>query len=585
MLNKVLHIVFIILLGLNAVYAQEYGLPFVSHYVPDRYEYSTQSWDIHQDERGYMFFANNHGIVQYDGSEWKKLNQGRKRIWCLQQWIDGKIYASGINEFGCISPNKKGAWEYEDLSHTLPKGEGVANGDFRYMFAQKEGIYMSDGHNIWFYDGNATKIIDISWLEEKNFYLEKVRGQIYLYSSAKNSIYLLENKELTLLHEVGVELSDFTAYDDENLLCQSQEGGLYIFNEKTKSLSAQKASEEFVELSKNTEIRDLLAYGENFIVSTRGKGLIFLNKNFQIYNILNSKNGLQDDSILDVFIDREFNIWLNSDNGIMYLETSSPIEQFSSDFTGLSGLPFQVYRSRGQFYVGTNTNLYYAVQSELKTCFEAVQATVAGPAFDFLDFVTPNGDTILLCAKIGGVHEIIQEKNKAPKLKSLHEIPGAVVYQLYQWRDKLIIGVKDKAYYSSYSTGKGWGSVQPIEGTFSTIRNMAEDLEGNLWMGSYNGVFKWKKSGELAYYDTLKGIPDMKSCKTYDLALNKNGFVLSTGKGFYEYNKEKDAFQPFQIDSIDLSNVNIYFTKQAKDEVWFVGSSSRQEWTEVLRKK
>ena len=46
------------------------GTPFITNYLNETYQAGTQNWDIQQHPNGFMFFANNNGLLQFDGVNW-----------------------------------------------------------------------------------------------------------------------------------------------------------------------------------------------------------------------------------------------------------------------------------------------------------------------------------------------------------------------------------------------------------------------------------------------------------------------------------------------------------------------------------
>ena len=46
---------------------KEYGEPFIRNYTPKEYGADVQNWGITQDDQGVMYFANNDGLLEYDG--------------------------------------------------------------------------------------------------------------------------------------------------------------------------------------------------------------------------------------------------------------------------------------------------------------------------------------------------------------------------------------------------------------------------------------------------------------------------------------------------------------------------------------
>jgi hypothetical protein len=57
--------------GLSAMGNNPIGLPDITNYEKTVYNGGTQNWEIKQDRNGIMYFANNEGLLTYDGTYWK----------------------------------------------------------------------------------------------------------------------------------------------------------------------------------------------------------------------------------------------------------------------------------------------------------------------------------------------------------------------------------------------------------------------------------------------------------------------------------------------------------------------------------
>ena len=54
-------------------YPSDHGRPFVKNYSPKDYEGSAQNWAAVQDKRGVLYFANQAGVIEYDGVNWRRI--------------------------------------------------------------------------------------------------------------------------------------------------------------------------------------------------------------------------------------------------------------------------------------------------------------------------------------------------------------------------------------------------------------------------------------------------------------------------------------------------------------------------------
>ncbi|MBK7009614.1 MAG: hypothetical protein IPH36_13785 [Saprospiraceae bacterium] len=98
------------------------GSKSIFNFPKTEYQGATQSWDISEDERGYLYFANNDGLLEFDGQSWsvyKVANQTIVRSIAYQS--GGRIYAGAQNELGYFEPDASGCLKYQSLLAFLPK--------------------------------------------------------------------------------------------------------------------------------------------------------------------------------------------------------------------------------------------------------------------------------------------------------------------------------------------------------------------------------------------------------------------------------------------------------------------------------
>src|ERR1700760_4945621 len=96
------------------------GLPLVINYGKTDFHGGSQTWDIKQDRNGLMYFANNEGLICYDGTWWKIYplpNRTIMRSVAIDK--DGRIYVGGQGEIGVFSPDRNGFLHYESLINLL----------------------------------------------------------------------------------------------------------------------------------------------------------------------------------------------------------------------------------------------------------------------------------------------------------------------------------------------------------------------------------------------------------------------------------------------------------------------------------
>ena len=102
-------IVIILFLSIH-LFAQE--LPPIVKYSPSTYAAGNQNWMIAQDNNHYMFFANNEGLLEYNGSNWTLYPSPNETIIRSVKVIDDKIYTGCYMEFCYWKRQKNGQLKY-----------------------------------------------------------------------------------------------------------------------------------------------------------------------------------------------------------------------------------------------------------------------------------------------------------------------------------------------------------------------------------------------------------------------------------------------------------------------------------------
>ena len=76
--------------------------PVVRNFTKDVYRGGTQTWDIVQGNGGVMYFANNSGVLEFDGRDWKqrRLNNFTSVRSLYYDRSEQSLYAGGTNELG-----------------------------------------------------------------------------------------------------------------------------------------------------------------------------------------------------------------------------------------------------------------------------------------------------------------------------------------------------------------------------------------------------------------------------------------------------------------------------------------------------
>ena len=107
----------IVLFTVFVAFSQEHP-PLVT-YEPSSYGAENQNWGISQTSDETMYFANNSGLLEFDGMNWKLYPVHDNSIVRSVTAVDNQIYTGSYMDFGVWKRNTKNVLEYTSLVQQL----------------------------------------------------------------------------------------------------------------------------------------------------------------------------------------------------------------------------------------------------------------------------------------------------------------------------------------------------------------------------------------------------------------------------------------------------------------------------------
>lgn len=472
-------IVLIPFLGLNS---QE--IPPVRNYDNAEYGAGSQNWSIAQSQDKHIFFGNNIGLLEFDGSHWQLYPSPNGTIIRAVHTVDDLVYSGGYMEFGYWKRNDMGLLDYHSLTSKLSI-KLKDDEHFWNITSRNEWILFQSLDRIYLYNSanERLEVIDLVMPRAKifnlpdNIYVQKGNGGLF---SIQNGKAVLESDH-PLFHEnfiVGI------FKQDDGILVISEKGRFYHL----KNNVAQEWEIDNLELGPDSIIYCSLKLQDgSFILGTVSKGFIRLDDQGHILERIDQEKGLGNNTILSVYEDFDQNIWLGLDNGISVVNFNSAFKIFA-DYKGILGSVYASLDDGDNFYLGTNQGLYIKRKS-ISEDFQLIKGT-AGQVWD------------------------------------IKEIDGAV----FCGHNKGTFLIKDNIATQLYDQSGTW-EVKKIPGK--------DDL---LLQGNYNGLSTLLKSnGKWIYRSKIDGF-DISS-KSFDFSDNNKLVVNHEFKGLYilDLNDELNA--------------------------------------------
>jgi ligand-binding sensor domain-containing protein/DNA-binding CsgD family transcriptional regulator len=333
--------------------AQE--LPPIVKYAPNTYGAGNQNWMISQDQNQYLYFANNEGLLTFDGSKWDLYPSPNETIIRSVKVIGQRIYTGCYMEFGYWVRQKNGQLRYTSLSKKI-KSKIQEDEQFWNILNYDQWIIFQSLNKIFIYDSkkDSFKVIAPksgilkSYRTSNAIYYQTVSNGLFEIVSGKESLVsndpILKNNKIINVFAI-----------DQGLLIQTQWNGFYTLIQNKVSRFTTEVDHQLI--ANNIYNSQQLSNG-SFAVGTVSNGVFIIDTHGKLQHHIYQSKGLSNNTVLSLFEDIDKNLWIGLDNGINCINLQSPIKSFT-DNSGVLGTTYATKLIDGKLYVGTNQGLFY----------------------------------------------------------------------------------------------------------------------------------------------------------------------------------------------------------------------------------
>ena len=532
----------------------------ISNHSRHTYKAANQNWMIDQHENGWMYFANNAGLLEFDGRTWNTYPIHNAKMRAVKCGKDGRIYVGGLGQFGYFMPNKFGELEYTCLSDSLETKR--ATGNIWNISILEDRVCFQADTTMYYIENNTIDKIDcsdgifISAIINNKFYIVSGRG-IHILNG--NSFAFIPSTEQTNISKtVGLY-----PYNDQLLIVTSL-NGLYIYDgNETKPFNT--VADSFI--ARNQILCSAMA-GSVLALGSVQDGIVLVDLENNQIETISTKNGLQNKTVLSLLFDREYNLWLGLDNGIDCVHLNIPMFFLYSNNSAI-GAGYASCYYKNKLYLGTNQGLYetdFPIKLTKDTNLKLIEGT-EGQVWSLLEY---EGDLFS-----GGINSlIIFDGNKSRKIKGLRG-----VWSLLPLKPGMIIAGTYFGIYVIKKEGGEWKLSHRIENAHYPSKNIyVEKLTNAIWFSNKEkGLFRLilsddLKSAEVKNYNN-DSIPI--SFNTYINKINKE-IVIASRQGLFRYNPTKDRLERYhKLENIlDGSAAYTYITQDKYENIWYVSDGA-----------
>ena len=547
-MNKLKNFFFLLLFFLQQLFvAQE--LPPVVIYDERDYNAENQNWSISQSENGFIYVANNKGLLEFNGGNWKLYETPNETIMRSVKVIEDKVFTGFYMDFGFWVKNKFGTLKFTSLVKStntkMLEDEQIweieeLEGYILFKSLERIYIYNTEDENLEIIN-SENRINKLSKIDDTFYFQEDKKG---LFKIEKGTAKLISNDNI-LKENLVVELFEYK----EKLLFLTQKRGFYFFEDnKVKKWNLPDS-----DLLKGKTIYSAKRLNNNdFILGSIANGLICLDENGNLKYQINQDTGLSNNTILSLFEDKENNIWLGLDKGINCINNNS----FLSIYKNRSEFSGTIYTSilfNDTIYLGTNQGLLYRLLNSDKP-FQFVNNT-QGQVWN-LQVI----DNTLFCNHNSGTFVIKENKatsifNKKGTWKLLKIDDNTILQGCY---DGLSILKKEN---------NTWSFRNKIEG-FNNSSKFIELLDSSTLFVNheYKGVFKIEIDKDFTKAIKVEKLDSAEKGIHSSIIKYKDNLLFGTKKGVFSYNKVENRFKKDSLYSKLINEENFVSARLIKDE-------------------
>jgi hypothetical protein len=513
------------------------GVPFIQNFSKAAYGSGNQNWSITQDKTGLMYFGNAQGLLNYDGRSWAEHQMpDRQIVRSVATDRSGRIYTGSYGSFGYWKASQ-GHLQYTSLSSLIP-GSHQLNEEIWKIYIDGNRVLFQSFSAIYIYQNNKIKVVKAPGAF---LFLHQV-GSRYFAEVLGKGLYELLGSTLKPLPYTGDALPanvlSILPYKNGSLLIGTKKNSLFVYD-GTSYLPFHTEAADF--LQSNQLNNGVQVMGRYYAYGTILNGLVIIDQNGRIVQRINKSSGLQNNTVLSLFVDKDQNLWAGLDNGIDRIELNSPLYYYF-DKIGQLGTVYSSLIYKNNIYLGTNQGLFYS-------------AWRPGSGDPFTFKLIPNSqgqvwelteiDGQLLCGHNDGTFRV--EDGHMERLSTISG--GWTIKKLQNNPDYLIQGTYNGLVLYKRNTAGEWTFFHKIENFGAPSRFVEQDARGDLWVSdAYKGLYRLTLSPDLtkvvatSYFDQRSGLPGSYNINVFTF---ENKLVFSSDKGFYTYDEISNHFNPY----------------------------------------
>lgn len=506
-----------------AAYAQV-GLPLVKNFTPDDYNGGIQNWQIAQDQQGMIYVANNFGLLQFDGNDWRSYPiPEASKLRSIAIGADAIIYAGCQGDFGYYKADSIGKLNYFSLKNLIPEVDNAIDETWK-TYIINDRVYFCTFTKLYEYSNNKINVIPYNETLDISF---AVNNTLFTHVP-KEGLKQLEKDKL-VSPPFGKKfknkiISGIISLHHNKWLISTMRNGIFIVENSVVKSWKKNLNKLFSETFINNTL--LLSNG-NIAIGTQHRGIYIIDQKGLILMHFDKGRQLLSHTVLSLYEDQNQNLWVGQNNGLSFIKLKSPFSQINEEM-GLSGTGYAALPIGDSLFLGTNNGVYLKYQNTIQ------QIVGSEGQVNSIQMVN---NTIL----IGHNNGAFIVKNGVAK--NIDSSTGTWMFiatknNLFQGTYK---GIKIRDLNSLKELGR-------IENLNESSRILVKENDSTLWMShGYKGIYKINlnnnnlSKSEVEFYNVEHNL----SSNLFNVVhLINRQLKFTNEQGIFKYDKATNSFTP-----------------------------------------
>ncbi|MBS2210298.1 regulator [Carboxylicivirga mesophila] len=490
--------------------SQKLGIPDLEYFNRRQYEAGTQNWKINESNSDLMYFANNDGLLEYDGVNWRLHKDMGDIIIRSVSCIDEKIYVGGYNEFGYFQYDSLHHLSYKSLSE-LPQLKSIGNVWTITQWDNK--VVFQSELMLCIYENNELQ--EIIPAKERFISVFLVNGMLLVQDISQGLLEVRGKNAYPLPGGqifAGMNVSSVMAIADDKIVIGTMKNGVYLWDLQT----IQPWNVEVAPQLQAANIFCGTTYADDYLVfGTIQQGVLIADKQGKLVLQVDKDKGLINNTVLSLFVDKEGSIWCGLDNGIGRINLKSGISFINGYYDLGTGYVMDFYE--GSYYFGTNQGLFRISQKDFYNPLKGRSHFIKVPGADGQVWSLYKDKNGILCGHNLGVLSV---RNGQAETITPSSVNGVWKFIQIEDNPRLMLAGTYDGFILLEKTQGNWKFVCKVDGFVESSRFAEWDENGKLWVSHGDrGIF------QLTFSDDYKSVDKVKEYAFSNFPSNKMGLV------------------------------------------------------------